>query len=396
MTFRTFEQLDQEAGQNALFFDYAKKPARPDTAGYDTPETLAKAQEVADRSVVAAAFRQDNIIGSLMSRKDLGVDNTDDKTFDPVTYIKEHNLTGYEDSFMGVLNSRKADAIKSQIEMENRDRETLQAAGWAGTFAQIAAGVFDAPTLIPGSVAVRGARGAWSVGRSVLMAGASAAATQAATEGFLQASQQTRTAEESFLNIGSAAVMGSLLGGGIAAVLGKNERIAAEKALANISDIQSGAKPNEFVPAHILDQRGAAAGGADVADGAFFVDPVQKARTREELAVEGIAATAAIKATSTTTEATETTTAPAAATAPPTTATSTSSKPTTTLPLPPTAIGDDRGDMLARPQPRRDGNGLDPGHVPSRGHREVGALVGPAWVAREQVGRPAVDGARVG
>jgi len=298
MTFRTFEQLDQEAGQNALFFDYAKKPARPDTAGYDTPETLAKAQEVADRSVVAAAFRQDNIIGSLMSRKDLGVDNTDDKTFDPVTYIKEHNLTGYEDSFMGVLNSRKADAIKSQIEMENRDRETLQAAGWAGTFAQIAAGVFDAPTLIPGSVAVRGARGAWSVGRSVLMAGASAAATQAATEGFLQASQQTRTAEESFLNIGSAAVMGSLLGGGIAAVLGKNERIAAEKALANISDIQSGAKPNEFVPAHILDQRGAAAGGADVADGAFFVDPVQKARTREELAVEGAAASKTAQATS--------------------------------------------------------------------------------------------------
>ena len=297
MTFKTFDQLDQEAGANALFFDYAKKPARPDLAGYETPEMLAKAQEIADRSVVAAAFRQDNVVGSLMSRKDMGVDNTDDRTFDPVAYVKEHNLAGYEDSFMGVLNSRKADAIKSQIEMEQRDRETLQAAGWAGALAQIAAGVFDAPTLIPGTVAIRGAKGAWSIGRSVLMAGASAAATQAVTEGFLQASQQTRTAEESYLNIGAAAIMGSLLGGGVAAVLGKNERIAAEKALANIADIQSGAKPNEFVPAQVLEQRGAAAGGADVADGAFFVDPVQKARTREELAVEGIAATAAIKAT---------------------------------------------------------------------------------------------------
>lgn len=297
MTFKTFDQLDQEAGANALFFDYAKKPARPDLAGYETPEMLAKAQEIADRSVVAAAFRQDNVVGSLMSRKDMGVDNTDDRTFDPVAYVKEHNLVGYEDSFMGVLNSRKADAIKSQIEMEQRDRETLQAAGWAGTLAQIAAGVFDAPTLIPGTVAIRGAKGAWSVGRSVLMAGASAAATQAVTEGFLQASQQTRTAEESYLNIGAAAIMGSLLGGGVAAVLGKNERIAAEKALANIADIQSGAKPNEFVPAQVLEQRGAAAGGADAADGAFFVDPVQKARTREELAVEGAAANAAIKAT---------------------------------------------------------------------------------------------------
>lgn len=298
MTFKTFDQLDQEAGANALFFDYAKKPARPDLAGYETPEMLAKAQEIADRSVVAAAFRQDNVVGSLMSRKDMGVDNTDDRTFDPVAYVKEHNLAGYEDSFMGVLNSRKADAIKSQIEMEQRDRETLQAAGWTGTLAQIAAGVFDAPTLIPGTVAIRGAKGAWSIGRSVLMAGASAAATQAVTEGFLQASQQTRTAEESYLNIGAAATMGSLLGGGVAAVLGKNERIAAEKALANIADIQSGAKPNEFVPAQVLEQRGAAAGGADVADGAFFVDPVQKARTREELAVEGAAASKTAQATS--------------------------------------------------------------------------------------------------
>lgn len=298
MTFKTFDQLDQEAGQNALFFDYAEKPARQNLTGYETPEMLVKAQEIADRSVIAAAFRQDNVVGSVMSRKDMGVDNDDDSTFDPVAYVKEHNLVGYEDSFMGVLNSRKADAIKAQIEREQRDRETLQAAGWTGTFAQIAAGVFDAPTLIPGTVALRGATGAWSIGRSVLTAGASAAAAQAVTEGILQASQQTRTAEESYLNIGAAAIMGSLLGGGVAAVLGKNERIAAEKALANIADIQSGAKPNEFVPAQVLEQRGAAAGGADVADGAFFVDPVQKARTREELAVEGTAASKVTEVTS--------------------------------------------------------------------------------------------------
>jgi hypothetical protein len=297
MTFKTFEQLDQEAGQNSLYFDYTKIPARPDTAGYDTPETLAKAQEITDRSVVAAAFRQDNIVGSIMSRKDLGVDNEDDGAFDPVAYIKEHNLAGYEDSFMGVLNLRRADAVKSQIEMEQRDRETLQAAGAAGTFAQIAAGVFDAPALIPGSVVVRGAKGAWSVGRSVLMAGASAAATQTVTEGFLHASQQTRSSEESLVNIGTAAIMGSLLGGGVAAVLGKNERITTAKALENIANIQSGAKPNEFVPAQVLEQRAPVAGGADTADGAFFVDPVQKARTREELAVEGLAASKVTEAT---------------------------------------------------------------------------------------------------
>lgn len=298
MTFKTFDELDAEAGPAGLFMDYAKKPASPTLAGYDTPETIMKAQEIAQRSAFAAAFRQDNTIGSFLSRKDTGVDNEDDGQFDPVAYIKEHNLQGYENSFMGVLNGRKADAVRSQIQMEQRDRETLEASGWTGTLAQIAAGVFDAPTLIPGTVAVRGAKGTWSVGKSMLMAGASAAATQAATEGFLQTTQETRTGAESLVNIGAAAVLGSMLGGGVAAVLGKNEHITMTRALGNISDIQSGAKPNEFVPAQVLADRSPAGAGADVAEGAFYVDPVQRARTREELAVEGVAASAATKATS--------------------------------------------------------------------------------------------------
>lgn len=290
MTFKTFDELDAEAGPAGLFTDYAKKPTTLPLAGYDTPETIVKAKEIAERSTVAAAFRQDNTIGSMLSRKDTGVDNEDDGQFDPVAYIKDNNLQGYENSFMGVLNGRRADAVRSQIEMEKRDRETLEASGWTGTLAQIAAGVFDAPTLIPGVVVARGAAGSWSVGRSMLMAGASAAATQAATEGFLQSTQQTRTGAESLVNVGAAAVLGSLLGGGVAAVLGKNESIAASKALEKIADIQSGAKPNEFVPAQILNERSPAGAGADVSDGAFYVDPIQKARTREELAVEGTAA----------------------------------------------------------------------------------------------------------
>jgi len=298
VTFKTFDELDAETGPAALFSNTAVRPTELPTAGYDTPETIRKAEEISQRSVLAAAFRQDNTVVSMLTRKDTGVDNHDDGEFDPVSYIKQHNLGGYEDSFMGVMNTPRADAIRSQIERERQDRETLAASGWTGTFAQIAAGLFDLPTLIPGTVAVRGATGGWSIGKSMLMAGTSAAATQAATEGFLQATQQTRTGAESMVNIGAAAVLGSLLGGGVAAVLGKNERIAAEKALANIADIQSGAKPNEFIPDHVLAERSPAGAGADVAEGAFYVDPIQKARTREELAVEGAAAGATVKLTS--------------------------------------------------------------------------------------------------
>ncbi len=291
MTFKTFDELDREAGPAALFTDYSRQGARSPIAGYETPDAIAKAQEIAQRSVVAAAFRQDNVVVSMMTRQDAGIDNSDDGQFDPVEYLKENpKLAGYEDSFLGVLNRRRADAVKAQIEMEQRDRETLNAAGWAGTFAQIAAGVIDAPTLIPGVAVVRGVKGGYAVGRSMLMAGASAGATQAATEGFLQATQETRTAGESLVNIGAAAVFGSLLGGSVAAVLGKNEQISMRRALDSITDINSGAKPNEFVPSQVLADRVPGGGGADVVDGAFFVDPINRARTRAELAVDGTVA----------------------------------------------------------------------------------------------------------
>ena len=297
MTFKTFDELEQQAGPAGLFANYAKQPLAETGAGYDTEASLARAREMASRSTFAAAFRQDNTIASMLSRKDAGVDNSDDREFDPVDYVRRNNLSGYEDSFIDVLNQRRADAVKAQIEMEQRDRETLEASGWAGTFAQIAAGVFDAPALIPGTVAVRGAAGGWSVGRSLLMGGVSAGATQAATEGFLQATQETRTAAESLVNIGGAAVLGSLLGGGVAAVLGKNERIAAEKALQKIADIQTGKAPNEFVPDQLAGGR-PAAGGADIAEGSFFVDPVDAPRSRADLEVQGAAAGAVVKKTS--------------------------------------------------------------------------------------------------
>ena len=51
MTFKTFDELDAEAGPAGLFMDYAKKPADQPLAGYDTPETIAKAQDIAGQQV---------------------------------------------------------------------------------------------------------------------------------------------------------------------------------------------------------------------------------------------------------------------------------------------------------------------------------------------------------
>lgn len=277
MVMKTFDELDAASGINGLLAE----PARPRA---DAASLLAPSPSVGD--TFAAAFRADNTIGAVVSRKDAGLDNHDDGTFDPVAFVKEHGLHGYESSFVDIMNERRAHAVKNQIVRELEDRKTLEAAGWTGTLARIAAGVFDAPTLIPGTVAVRGAKGAWSVGRSALLGGVSTGAAQAVTEAALQSSQETRTAGESLVNIGSAAVLGSLVGGGIAAALGRGERKAMEKALGEIAAL------NLDGNVHV------GGAGADIAEGAHFVDPVTRQRGRDDLAVAGGAADAVVRATS--------------------------------------------------------------------------------------------------
>lgn len=282
MAFKTFEDLDKEAGAQSIYEDYAKVSQRPDGGGY----LPIPAPTFGD--TISAAFRTDNFVGSLFSRDDIGRESYDDGEFDALSYIQENNLQGYEDEFSKVLNRRYADGLRDHIKREEADRQTLAVAGWSGTIASIGAGVFDLPTLIPGTVAVRGAKGGWSVGKSVLLAGTSSAATQAGTEGLLHLTQETRTAEESLVNVGAAAVLGSLLGGGVAAALGRSERKAAETALENIADINAGLKPNT-VTGDL---------SAALADGAFYVDPVDVLRSRSELSVEGKAANVAVDATS--------------------------------------------------------------------------------------------------
>jgi intracellular sulfur oxidation DsrE/DsrF family protein len=244
---------------------------------------------------VSAAFRQNNTVASFLSQKDIGTDNHDDGVYDYKQYVKDNGLQGYEDTFAGILNSKYANAMRDQIHMEQADKQTLEASGHTGTVAAIAAGFFDLPTLIPGTVAVRGAKGGYSVARSMLAAGVSAMATQAGTELALHGSQQTRTGEDSMVNVGAAAVLGSLLGGGVAAVLGKSERTTALKAMDNAADIISGKVPNT-----LASEAGAGGSLSAARPGSEFVLPPLEdmPKTREDLSVSGAAASAVVKATS--------------------------------------------------------------------------------------------------
>lgn len=122
----------------------------------------------------------------------------------------------YGDQFTGDRSEAETRWRMAKIETEERQRAILAAGGWEGWLAGVAAGVLDPTTLVPigGWIGVAGKTG------RVLIRGAEGAAvtagTVAAQEGSLQLMQETRPAVESVYAIAGAALLGGVLGGGLA------------------------------------------------------------------------------------------------------------------------------------------------------------------------------------
>lgn len=189
-------------------------------------------------TLLGAAFRQDNTVVSMASNKLAGVDTAtrDGLTGDEIwNQIKGTKYEGHSDRFMPIFNRPAFEAMKSQIDMEEEDRRTVESAGWWGTGASMLAGGFDLPSLIPGGELVSGVRMGQAAVRTGLRTGIAGALAAGTSEVALQASQQTRPLSESAMNIGSGAILSGLLGAGAGALLSHAERKAAfasiEKAL---------------------------------------------------------------------------------------------------------------------------------------------------------------------
>lgn len=157
-----------------------------------------------------AAFRTQNTVGSFIASRGMpDAGEVDDPSFDAIDYVaKDPKYASFVESFAGIGNKRAADARKLQIDREQQDNRTLAAAGWTGVIAQMGAGVVDLPTLLPIGGQIAGATRAGRIAGTAIGAGLDAAIS----EGALQATQTTRTAEESALNIGGSIVLGGALG----------------------------------------------------------------------------------------------------------------------------------------------------------------------------------------
>jgi len=170
-------------------------------------------EEISDPSMLetfGAAFRTQNVVGSYLTSRGQPDPYRIENDFDAIDYVKDDpEYAPYVESFAGIFNKEAAEAQKQQIKKELQDRRTLDAAGGLGVLAEMTAGVFDLPTLLPVGGAVTAARG---IGGMAVRVGIGAGIDAAASEAALQATQQTRTGEETALNIGGSIILGGALG----------------------------------------------------------------------------------------------------------------------------------------------------------------------------------------
>lgn len=217
-------------------------------------------------SVWAAAFRQDNTVGAMLSAQDRDSPTYQEPGFNPWDAIKGSKYEPHWKAFAEVRNGRAADARKRQIDQEIEDRRTIEAAPWYVSLpAQIAAGAIDLPSLLPGGAFVRGVHGGYAVGRTAFNTAMMAGVSSAAQEAALQSIESTRPGAESATNIGASVLLGGLLGAGGAKLLSRAEwnRAVADldRAMAPRTDDNVGAVAVPDAPL------GASAGAAAVEPG---------------------------------------------------------------------------------------------------------------------------------
>jgi hypothetical protein len=153
--------------------------------------------------------------------------------------IKDNPLwVAHAAEFTGSRSPEQTQAIGRRIAQDAADRKTMAASGPLGSIAQAYAGLLDPTLLLPGRVGVSVLKDGSTFVRGALEVGAAAGVQSSASEAFLRAQHPDRPLSESLTSVGSATILGALLGGaagflspsGRAAIVGKMdaERAAAD------------------------------------------------------------------------------------------------------------------------------------------------------------------------
>ncbi len=162
----------------------------------------------------APALRQMNsVVSGFNAMRGMGGQDIAEPGYDPFT-----DIDGYEEdarAFIGAQSRAETARIKTIVDGERKDKETIAASGWSGIAASFAAGALDPTLLIPVGGQLRAGESALT---TALKTARTAALSMTAQETLLQASQRTRTLEESATNIAAGTLFSGILGGAVGAV----------------------------------------------------------------------------------------------------------------------------------------------------------------------------------
>lgn len=255
----------------------------------DTPEP-------SGLDITAAAFRQSNFVSSFIaSSQDRASvpQQVDSDDYDVWSAIKDTPYADYADRFEGDETKTQAMRLMAQIDRESDDRKTLEAAGFPGFVASMAAGISDPVTLLtaalPGGY-VKGASRLANAGRVALMGGVAEIPVEAA----LQSTQATRTTTDAVLNIGGATLLSGILGGALgrtveARTLGKRlqEEIEPAAPVPNEGISTVGAASTRRMTT--LEQEGLAKGARKYAQTMGRINPVMRLLSSQSKATRELA-----------------------------------------------------------------------------------------------------------
>lgn len=208
--------------------------ALPDAPAVESPGIL---------DTIGAAFRQNNLVVSGINEAENfhGVYNDPQAGYSAFNDIKGTPYEDHWEDFARSNNQRYTEALKHQVDGEQKDRRTLQASGWTGTIANFGANVLDPTILLPvGGEIIKGAQGGYKILDVGLRSAAAGGLSTAVQEAGLHASQYERTGEESAYAIGGGVILGGLLGSGISALLSKGERATALRGYDALLPVEGG------------------------------------------------------------------------------------------------------------------------------------------------------------
>jgi hypothetical protein len=178
--------------------------------------------------VFEAAFRQTNTFVSAMQYMRNSGHFAPQPDYNPVADLKGWKdpkyLLDHGEKFVGSQSPAETRSIAGQIDDEDTDKRLLAANGKTGVIATGVAGLFDPINFFPGGVGIDLARGGLTFTKAAVEMGKAGFLATTAQEALLHATQQTRTFEESALNVASGTLLTAMLGGGAVALLTPAER----------------------------------------------------------------------------------------------------------------------------------------------------------------------------